>query len=113
MRVLITGSNGFIGGSLGLSAAHAGHAVMGTGRSPEPGKEWPGLYTPSDASAESLSEIVGNFAPDVLFHAAGTASVSASVVDPWADFCGSVSVCANMLEAVRRSGKNPLVFIPS
>jgi UDP-glucose 4-epimerase len=48
-----------------------------------------------------------------LFHAAGTASVGASLVDPLTDFRGSVSVCANVLEAVRRSGKNPLIFIPS
>jgi UDP-glucose 4-epimerase len=113
VKILITGSTGFIGGSLGCYAAQAGHAVMGTGRSPEPSKEWPGLYTPSDATAESLSEIVRNFAPDVLFHASGTASVGASLVDPLADFHASVSVCANMLEAVRRSGKHPLVFIPS
>jgi UDP-glucose 4-epimerase len=113
MRVLITGSTGFIGGSLGRYAVRAGHTVMGTGRSPEPGKEWPGLYAPGDTTAESLSEIVSNFAPDVLFHAAGTASVGASLLDPLADFRGSVSVCANMLEAVRRSGKGPLVFIPS
>jgi UDP-glucose 4-epimerase len=113
MRVLITGSTGFIGSSLGRYAAQAGHTVMGAGRSPEPSKAWPGLYAPSDATAESLSEIVRDFAPDVLFHAAGTASVGASLVDPLADFRGSVSVCANMLEAVRRSGKNPLFFIPS
>lgn len=113
MRVLITGSTGFIGGSLGRYGAQAGHTVMGTGRSTEPGKEWPGLYLPNDTTAESLSEIVSNFVPDVLFHAAGTASVGASLVDPLADFQGSVEVCARMLEAVRRSGKQPLVFIPS
>jgi UDP-glucose 4-epimerase len=113
MRVLITGSTGFIGGSLGRYGARAGHTVMGTGRSREPGKDWPGVYTPNDATAENLSEIVSNFAPDILFHAAGTASVGASLDDPLADFQGSVPVCANMLEAVRRSKKNPLVFIPS
>jgi UDP-glucose 4-epimerase len=113
VKLLITGSTGFIGGSLGRYGAQAGHTVMGTGRSLEPTKEWIGTYTPSDASAESLSEIVNNFAPDVLFHAAGTASVGASLVDPLADFRGSVVVCAKMLEAVHRSGKSPLVFIPS
>ncbi len=113
MKLLITGSTGFIGRSLGRFAAQTGHTVMGTGRSLEPGKEWPGTYTPNDASAESLAATVSNFAPDILLHAAGTASVGASVVDPLADFHGSVSVCANMLEAVRQSGKNPLVFLPS
>jgi UDP-glucose 4-epimerase len=113
MRVLITGSTGFIGSSLGRYAAQAGHTVMGTGRSPEPSKAWPGLYASSDATAESLSEILNDFEPDVLFHAAGTASVGASLVDPLADFRGSVAVCASMLEAVRCSDKKPLVFIPS
>jgi UDP-glucose 4-epimerase len=113
VKLLVTGSTGFIGGSLGRYGAQAGHTIMGTGRSPEPRKEWSGHYLPNDATAESLSEIVSNFDPDVLFHAAGTASVGASLVDPWADFQGSVSVCARMLEAVRRSDKNPLVFIPS
>ena len=113
MKVLITGSTGFIGGSLGSYAARAGHVVMGTARAPEPREEWPGLYAPSDAGAESLAEIITSFAPDVLFHAAGTASVGASLADPLADFHGSVLVCARMLEAVRCSGLNPLVFIPS
>lgn len=113
MKLLITGSNGFIGSSLGRYAAQAGHTVMGTGRSPEASRAWPGLYALSDASAESLSEIVNDFAPDILLQAAGTASVGASLDNPLTDFRGSVSVCANVLEAVRRSGKNPLVFIPS
>jgi len=113
MKVLITGSTGFIGGSLGRYGAQAGHTVMGTGRSPEPSNEWPGLYQPNDTTAESLSEIISNFDPDVLLHAAGTASVGASLADPLADFQGSVEVSANMLEAVRRSGKSPLVFVPS
>jgi UDP-glucose 4-epimerase len=113
VKLLITGSTGFIGGSLGRYGARAGHTVMGTGRSAKPGKEWPSRYLPNDATAESLSEIISNFAPDILFHAAGTASVGASLGDPLADFHGSVPVCANMLEAVRRSKKSPLVFIPS
>lgn len=113
MRVLITGSTGFVGGALGRFAARAGHTVMGTGRSPEPGREWPGFYATSDASAESVSEVVSSFSPDVLFHAAGTASVGASLADPLADFRGSVVVCANILEGIRRSGTSPLIFIPS
>jgi UDP-glucose 4-epimerase len=113
MRVLITGSTGFIGSSLGLSAARARYTVMGTGRATEPGSEWPAGYRQNDASAESLRAIVSNFAPDILVHAAGTAAVGASLVDPSTDFRGSVSVCAKMLEAVRRSGKSPLIVIPS
>src|SRR5713226_5868342 len=113
MKVLITGSTGFIGGSLGRYGAQAGHTVMGTGRSPEPSNEWPGLYQPNDTTAESLSEIISNFAPDVMFHAAGTASVGASLADPLADLQAAALTCANVLEGVRRSGAQPLVIIPS
>ncbi|MFN2577935.1 MAG: NAD-dependent epimerase/dehydratase family protein [Pyrinomonadaceae bacterium] len=113
MRVLITGSSGFIGGSLGRYAARCGHTVMGTGRSAGPGEEWPGDYVRGYGTAGKLSDIIANFDPDVLFHAAGTASVGASLLDPAADFQGSVSLSADTLEAVRCSGKNPLIFIPS
>jgi UDP-glucose 4-epimerase len=113
MRVLITGSTGFIGGSLGRYAAQAGHTVTGTGRSKEASKDWPGLYTPSDATAESLREIVNNFAPDVLLHGAGSASVSSSIADPLSDLNASALACANVLEAVRRADRNPLVVIAS
>ena len=113
MRVLITGSTGFVGGAQGRFAARAGYTVMGTGRSAKPGKDWPGLYSRSDASAESISEIVDSFSPDILFHAAGTASVGDSLANPLADFAGSVVIWANTLEGIRRSGKRPLVFMPS
>ena len=111
MRILITGISGFIGGSFGRYAAEAGHEVMGTGRSKDSGESWSGLYTPSDK--EDLATIIQDFSPDVLFNAAGTASVAASLDDPLHDFYGSVQTCANVLDAVRRSGKQPLVVITS
>lgn len=113
MRVLITGSTGFIGGSLGRYAVQAGHTVMGTGRSPKANKDWPGLYTSSSTTAESLAEIASDFSPDVLLHAAGSASVSLSMADPRSDLNASVIACADVLEAVRCSDRNPLVVFAS
>lgn len=112
MRLLITGTSGFIGGGLGRYASQAGHVVMGTGRSPQSSKKWPGLYT-SVSGTENLSVLIRDFLPDVLVHAAGTASVGASLNDPLNDFRGSVQTCVNVLEAVRQSGTAPLVVIPS
>lgn len=97
MKVLITGISGFIGGSVGRYAEHAGHDVMGAGRS----------------TATDLTNLIRDFLPDVVLNAAGTASVGASLEDPLNDFRGSVQTCAEVLDAVRRSGKNPLVVIPS
>jgi len=80
---------------------------MGTGRSDKPAPDWPSPYAQSDTTPEHLAEVIDSFSPDLLFHAAGTASVGASLVDPLKDFRDSVSICANMLEAVRRSEKRP------
>src|SRR5689334_24629851 len=82
---------------------------MGTGRANEPRA---GLYTRC-ASVEDLVNVIREFGPDVVVNASGTASVGASVEDPLHDFQGSVQTCADVLEAVRRSGSRPLVVIPS
>lgn len=112
MRILIIGISGFIGGSVGRYAAQVGHVVMGTGRSKDAIKEWPGLYTRL-VDTEDLSALIRDFIPDVLINSAGTASVAASLDHPLHDFYGSVQTCAEVLDAVRRSGNNPLVVIPS
>jgi UDP-glucose 4-epimerase len=111
VRIFITGISGFIGSSFGHYAHRAGHTIMGTGRSNEPGERWAGLYTPNRGA--DLSNLIEDFSPDVLFNASGTASVAASLDDPLNDFSGSVESCANVLDAVRRSGKRPIVVIPS
>jgi UDP-glucose 4-epimerase len=113
MRILITGSTGFLGGSLGRFAARAGHEVTGTGRSSESTSAWPGRYLRTGGGAAAICEIVNAYSPDVLFHASGTASVSASLTDPISDFQGSVVTCADMLDGVRRSHRRPLIFLPS
>ena len=112
MRFLITGISGFIGGSVGRYAAQMDHVVMGTGRSPETARGWSGLYTAVSGSAD-LAAVIQDFLPDVVISAAGTASVGASVDDPLSDFRGSVQTCADVLDAVRRSGQRPLVIVPS
>lgn len=111
MRVLITGITGFIGGSFGRYAVQSGHDVMGTGRF-DSGKQWSGLYTPVTGVAD-LTNLIRDFLPDVVLNAAGTASVNASLGDPLNDFRGSVQTCAEVLEAVRLSGTQPLIVIPS
>jgi UDP-glucose 4-epimerase len=113
LRLLITGSNGFVGGSFGRFAVRAGHEVLGVGRASQPLRAWPGAYAQADAASADLSPLVRDFAPDVLFHAAGTASVAASLDAPLQDLRASVLSFANVLEAVRRSGASPFVLFPS
>jgi UDP-glucose 4-epimerase len=113
MKILITGSNGFVGGGFGRSASRAGHTVLGVGRAAQPARAWPGAYAQIDAVSADLAPLVREFAPDVLFHATGTASVRASLDAPLADLRASVQSFANALDAVRRSGARPLVLFPS
>ena len=113
MRVLITGSAGFIGGSVGRYAATAGHTVIGIARRSQPDTDWPGQHVAADAAVVDLASIVASAEPDVVFHAAGSASVGGSMTAPLDDFRAAVVSWANLLDGVRRSGRQPLIVFPS
>jgi UDP-glucose 4-epimerase len=113
VRILITGSGGFVGGGFGRVAARAGHDVLGVGRASQPEVGWPGAHAQADVLTSDLSELVGAFRPDVVLHAAGTASVSASFKYPLDDLRAAALTWANVLDAVRRSGARPLLVFPS
>ena len=113
MKFLITGSRGFIGGSFGRFAVNLGHEVMGTGRGAEPGDNWPASYVRSDLSSAHIADILREFRPDVLLHAAGPASVGASLTDPVHDMDGTVRVSTDVLEGIRLSGLKPLIVMTS
>ncbi len=113
MKILITGSRGFVGGSVGRFAAAAGHDVLGVARSSQPERDWPGRYVQSDVLHGSLAGTLAEFAPDVVIHAAGTASVGGSLQAPLEDFQAAVMTWANVLENVRRSGIRPVLIFPS
>jgi len=113
MKILITGSRGFVGGSVGRFAAAAGHDVLGVARSSQPERDWPGRYVQSDVLHGSLADTLAEFAPDVVIHAAGTASVGGSLHAPLEDFQAAVLTWANVLENVRRSGVRPVLVFPS
>lgn len=113
MRILVTGSGGFIGGSFGRYAARAGHTLLGVGLASQPSPAWPGAHAQADVATSDLSELVGEFAPDVLLHAAGAASVGASLAHPLDDLRAAVLTWANVLDSARRSGARPLIVFPS
>jgi UDP-glucose 4-epimerase len=113
VRILVTGSGGFIGGSFGRFAAGAGHELLGVGRASQPAPGWPGAHAQADVASSDLSDVVASFAPDLLLHAAGTASVGASLTHPLDDLRASVLTWANVLDSVRRSGARPLIIFPS
>jgi UDP-glucose 4-epimerase len=114
MKLLITGVLGFIGGSVAREAARLGHEVVGVGRAPRAPADLPFRYAHAEGE-RALADLVAQAAPDAILHAAGSASVGASIAAPRDDFERAVVTWATLLEAVRRSGarRMPRVMLPS
>jgi UDP-glucose 4-epimerase len=113
VRIAITGSRGFVGGSFGRYAAARGHEVLGISRSAQPDLDWPGAHAHVDCANGDLANAFRNFRPDVVFHAAGSASVPASLAAPMEDMRALVMTLGNTLDGIRRAGISPLLMLPS
>ena len=109
MRLLITGSRGFIGGSLGRFFGRRDSSVLGVGRASQPPPDWPGEYVQADVAHADIADLVRDFRPEGVLHAAGPASVGGSFADPQEDLRASLLPSANILDCIRRSGARPLV----
>lgn len=124
-RYLITGGCGFIGSNLTASLLAAGDQVTvfdnlsrrGTERNLEWLKELghSGLqFVRGDVrDFAALRQLVGDLQPDVVFHTAAQVAVTTSVTDPRSDFEINALGTFNLLEAVRLSGRQPIVFFTS
>lgn len=113
MKLLVTGALGFIGGSVARRAARLGHAVVGTSRTEDPIPAPAGFPILVADDPRALAAAVRAVAPDVILHAAGRASVGASLSAPADDFEGSVTPWQALLEAVRAMDRRPRLIFPS
>lgn len=111
--MLITGSRGFIGSSLGRFASRAGHEVMGLGLASQPVRGWRGEYAQVNVATSDLAGLIKEYKPELVVHAAGAASVSSSWSAPLDDLKASTITWANTLDSIRRSGLRPVVLFPS
>ncbi len=109
MQALITGAGGFVGGHLcNYLLEHTDWSLTGTVFDPAAaGPEQPRLdLRPLDLrDGERVTAVVENVRPDVIFHLAAQSSVSASFDDPWDTLENNIHSEVNLLEAVRRSGR--------
>jgi UDP-glucose 4-epimerase len=110
LKILITGSRGFVGQSVGRFVLSLGHEVLGLSRASQPASGWSGEHIRGDAASDDLSGLLRDYQPDILVHAAGSASVADSIKDPVSDFRATVTTFLNVLDGVRRSGARPTVF---
>ena len=113
MRLLITGVRGFLGRGVGRLAASKGYEVLGIGRRSKLEDPWPCTYVQADIASFDLSPVIRDFAPDVILHAAGPASVRSSFSAPLDDLRAGILTWANTLESIRLSKHAPLVLFPS
>jgi len=113
MKLLITGVTGFIGGSIANFAAQQGYPVVGIGKSERPCDGRLARYIQADVVDVDWPAIIEDFAPDVIFHGAGPASVGSSVSAPLDDLRESILSWAALLEGIRRSALRPLILFPS
>ncbi|MDD5198759.1 MAG: NAD-dependent epimerase/dehydratase family protein [Terrimicrobiaceae bacterium] len=114
MKCVITGASGFLGGAVGRAASDAGCEVVAIGRAATPPPAWPGDYRSVDfSSPDTLAAVMREEDPDCVLHFAGAASVGESFAAPLQDFEASASLWFRVLEAIRRSGRRPMVALAS
>ena len=110
MRVLVTGSGGFVGGHLcRYLIENTDWEIVGT---VYPELDKPSLqhtrlqYRHVDLrDPEGVSDLVEQVVPESVFHLAAQSSVSSSYSDPWTTLESNVRGQLNLLESVRRSGR--------
>lgn len=105
MKVVVSGAAGFLGRAIVERFLADGYHVVGLGRSAAPPAQldhtaWQQMELP----AAGLSAVLREVQPEVVIHAASSASVALSIEDPLYDLTQSVGVWSHMLEAIRHSG---------
>ena len=101
MKALVTGANGFVGRAMLSAASRAGIEAVGISRRDH------------DYSPDSIARLVDATGVDLVFHAAGEASVAASMADPVGDFDASVALLKVVLAGLRASSRRPRIIYPS
>lgn len=99
-RVLVTGSEGFVGKHLVKAINDAGHVAWGVDKS-DPGWNRPYALTADLADPQAIDKIT-YMKPDIIVHLASTCSTLGSVLRPDETFRDAVITNGHMLEAARR-----------
>jgi nucleoside-diphosphate-sugar epimerase len=100
VRVLVTGSGGFIGRHLARALRERGHSVQGMDTK---------FGTPT-TSMNSLRGFIERHDPDVIAHLGANCSTAVSLRDPVVDFRYNVEGTFNVCEASREAGNIPVLF---
>ncbi len=114
-NALVTGAAGFVGRHLSRQLAASGWKVIGIGHGAWLRDDWRrwGLYEwhQSDINLETLLTYAGE--PELIFHCAGSGSVSFSVRNPYQDYHRTVETAVSTLEYARLHAPHARVVYPS
>ncbi|HOX96081.1 MAG TPA: GDP-mannose 4,6-dehydratase [Candidatus Woesebacteria bacterium] len=101
-KVLITGSEGFVGGHLWKELESNGYEVYGTTfQAPE--TELPKNVSVCDIeNLEQISSLISKINPDAIFHLAGWSNPGSSFTNPQKTFAVNSIGTINLLESVRK-----------
>ncbi len=121
MRILITGITGFVGSHLAeyILNLHEGHRVYGLCRWRSPRDNLKEIFNKITALEGDLCDItslirhIKNVKPDFIFHLAAQSYVLTSFNSPIHTLGTNVIGTANLLEAVRIVGLDPIIHICS
>jgi GDP-4-dehydro-6-deoxy-D-mannose reductase len=116
LRALITGAGGFVGGHLRTYLlAHTDWELIGTvyprmvdAESPQPRLR---LKHADLCDRDVVDALVDEAQPDYIFHLAAQSSVPSSFAYPWDTLENNIRGELNLLEAVRRSGREVRVLV--
>jgi GDP-mannose 4,6-dehydratase len=121
MKILITGITGFVGSHLAeyILNLNENHEVYGIARWRSPRENLANIYdkvTLLEADLTDLSALIRSLKavkPDIIFHLAAQSYVLVSFNSPIQTLSSNVIGTANLLEAVRLTGTDPIIHVCS
>ncbi len=110
MRVLVTGTAGFIAGHLARRLVADGHEVTGIDLSPRTDQPYE-MVVADVRDAEALTAICNERRPELVFHLAAQASVAVSMREPDLDVEVNVLGTLRLAQAAAEAGAQRFVFV--
>jgi len=112
-RVLVTGSNGFVGSYLVPLLRGLGAIVVGIGLQETDTSGCHEYYRADLEASDATWQLVQKVSPDFAVHLAGQSSVGSSWTSEWQTISANVASSVNLLDALSRTGPTRVLLISS